>query len=116
MQNLGSLPGFSNSVATGVSDDGSVVVGIAAPRPLNYRDPIGFDIDIDCIPFVWTAATGMQNLNQMLANAGVEMTGVTLFAITGMSTDGQCVTGVGRSPANDPNYVYDWSGFFAQLQ
>jgi probable HAF family extracellular repeat protein len=114
MQDLGTLPGNRDAVATGVSDDGRVVVGIAAPRPLS-RSNLGYDFDIDCRPFVWTAATGMQDLNQVLANAGVDLTGVTLFAITGMSPDGQLVSGVARTPNNDPNSPNETSGFIAQL-
>jgi probable HAF family extracellular repeat protein len=115
MQDLGSLPSYSNSVATGVSDDGQVIVGLAAPRPIAYLDGPGFDYDIDCLPFVWTAATGMQDLNQLLANAGVDLTGISLYAITGISTDGQFVCGAGRTPQNDPNNPNETSGFIVQL-
>jgi probable HAF family extracellular repeat protein len=114
MQVLGTLPGFTDAEAIGVSDDGQTVVGISAPRPLS-RTNTGYDYDIDCLPFVWTAATGMQDLNQLLANAGVDMTGISLYAITGLSTDGQVVSGIGRGPQNDPNNPYDTSGFIAQL-
>jgi probable HAF family extracellular repeat protein len=114
MQNLGTLPGFTDAEATGVSDDGQTVVGISARRPLSRTD-VGYDYDIDCLPFVWTAATGMQNLNQLLANAGLDLTGIKLFSITGVSPDGKIVCGVGRSPANDPSNPYDTSGFIAQL-
>jgi probable HAF family extracellular repeat protein len=114
MQGLGTLPGFTDAEAIGVSDDGQTVVGISAPRPLS-RSNLDYDYDIDCLPFVWTAATGMQDLNQVLANAGVDMTGITLYAITGISTDGQVLCGIGRGPQNDPNNPYDTSGFVAQL-
>jgi hypothetical protein len=102
-------------VATAVSDDGQVVVGFVAPRPISNLDAIGFDFGIDCRPFVWTAATGMQDLNQILANAGVDLTGITLFAITGLSPNGQSVCGIARTPDNDPNDPSETTGFLAQL-
>jgi probable HAF family extracellular repeat protein len=114
MQDLGALPGFTDAEATGVSDDGQVVVGISAPRPLS-RNNLGYDYDIDCLPFVWTAAKGMQDLNQVLANAGVDLTGITLFAITGISPDGQFVCGAARTTQNDPNNPNETSAFIAQL-
>jgi probable HAF family extracellular repeat protein len=115
MQDLGSLPGFSNSVATAISDDGQVVVGFAASRPISYNNAGGFDYDIYCLPFVWTAATGMQDLNQVLANAGVDTTGYTFYAITGISADGKSVCGGARTPQGDPNFPFYNSGFFVQL-
>jgi probable HAF family extracellular repeat protein len=114
MQDLGTLPGYTTSAATAVSDDGQVVVGTVAPRPLS-RSNLGYDFDIDCRPFVWTATTGMQDLNVILANAGVDLTGVTLFSITGISADGKFVCGAGRTPENDPNSPNETSGFIAQL-
>jgi uncharacterized membrane protein len=114
MQKLGTLPGFTDAEATGVSDDGQAVVGISAPRPLS-RSNLGYDYDIDCRPFIWTAATGIQDLNQVLTNAGVDLTGITLYAITGVSPDGQYVCGQARTPQNDPNNPYETSGFIAQL-
>jgi uncharacterized membrane protein len=104
-----------SSVATGISDDGQVVVGFVAPRPIAYLDASGFDFGIDCRPFVWTGATGMQDLNQVLANAGVDLTGINLFAITGISTDGQFVSGAGRTPQNDPNSPNETSGFIVHV-
>jgi probable HAF family extracellular repeat protein len=124
MQELGTLPGtvsapgIVGTAATGVSDDGQVVVGTAGVYPLlnfvgwNFT-PFGYDLNSR--PFVWTAATGMQDLNDILANAGVDLTGITLLGLTGVSTDGQYVCGVARTPQNDPNDPYDFSAFIAQL-
>jgi hypothetical protein len=76
---------------------------------------IGFDFGTDCRPFVWTAANGMQDLNDILANAGVDLTGITMFGISGISADGQYVSGIYRTPANDPSDPNDVSGFIVQL-
>lgn len=115
LQDLGTLPGFSTSLATGVSDDGQIVVGIAANFPGSYSDATGFGFGPDTRPFVWTAATGMQDLNTILANAGIDLTGISLYAITGISSDGQYVCGVARTPDNDPDDPNETSGFIAQL-
>jgi probable HAF family extracellular repeat protein len=123
LQDLGTLngqvPNYLRTVATGVSDDGQVVVGSAGV--VTFLDfigsnftPFGYDSNYSR-PFVWTATTGMQDLNQILANAGVDLTGITLLGITGVSTDGQYVCGVARTPQNDPNDPGDLSGFIAQL-
>jgi hypothetical protein len=50
-----------------------------------------------------------------LANAGVDLTGITLLGITGISPDGHYVSGAARTPQNDPNDPNDFSGFIAQL-
>jgi uncharacterized membrane protein len=115
MQPLGSLPGYAYSTAVGISDDGQVIVGYVAPRPVSYQDAVGFDYGIDCRPFVWTPSNGMQDLNDILVNAGVDLTGITLFAITGISTDGQIVTGICRTPDSDPNDPNETFAFIAQL-
>jgi probable HAF family extracellular repeat protein len=113
MEDLGTLPGFTTSTAIGVSDDGQVVVGTAGP--VLYSDPVlASHFDPTNRPFVWTAATGMQDLNDILAHAGVGLTGITLLGITGVSNDGKIVSCVARTPLNDPNDPYDFSGFIAQ--
>ena len=117
MQDLGTLPGYTNSMATGVSDDGQTVVGFAANFPFFYGDSLGINgsFDTTCRAFIWTAATGMQDLTQVLADAGVDMTGITLVGALGISPDGLAVCGMMRTPENDPNDPYDSSPFIAQL-
>jgi probable HAF family extracellular repeat protein len=87
MVDLGTLGG-SNSGALGVSADGSVVVGYS-----NYdgNNNVGH-------AFRWTTATGMKDLNTLLANAGVNMTGITLASATAVSGNGQFIIGQGDFP------------------
>jgi probable HAF family extracellular repeat protein len=119
LEDLGTLPGYTNSMATGVSADGQVVIGYAANFSFAdvYGDSGGItsSFDTTCRAFIWTAATGMQDLTQVFADAGVDMTGITLVGATGISPDGQSVCGMARTPQNDPNNPYDSSGFVADL-
>lgn len=114
LQDLGTLPGYANATPTGISDDGQVIIGIALPRPGRYDDPDGTYFSTDCRAFIWTAANGMQDLTQVFANAGVDMTGITLVAATGISPDSQYVCGAAYTTENvypnDPT-----SPFIAQL-
>jgi probable HAF family extracellular repeat protein len=81
---LGTLGG-SFSRANGVSADGSVVVGLAKEDAGQYR------------AFCWTAAGGMQDLNQTYASLltnGSEL--ITAYAI---SPDGRYIVGWGFNAA-----------------
>ena len=81
MYNLGSLGG--DSEANGVSADGSVIVGKAGTAQNQvYRG------------FRWTAATGMQTIEQWLAAAGVQVAqGLSTYDARGVSADGTVVVG-----------------------
>lgn len=57
---LGVLPGDSASQAFGVNDPGAVVGGSATPESMRA--------------FIWTAATGMQDLNAMVTVPGLVLT------------------------------------------
>lgn len=104
LQSLGALAGHSAAVATGVSDNGSVVVGISRPSGrFAYRDSLGWDFQTESRAFRWTAAGGMQDLRQLLVNAGVDMTGITLIAVTGVSPDGQFIAVAATTPTTAPN-------------
>lgn len=86
MVGLGDLPGGSvNSQAMDVSADGSVVVGISDSGVPDS--------------FVWTAASGMLNLRDVLAAGGAtgfeNWTSLHAFGISG---DGSTVVGYGRNP------------------
>lgn len=107
MQDLGVLPGDQASAATGVSDDGSIVVGISAPRPLsNLASPGGrFDFGADTRAFYWTAATGMQDLTQLL-QAGGANAGVTMVAANGISADGVWIGGAAVTPSTEGNATH----------
>jgi probable HAF family extracellular repeat protein len=69
---LGTLPGGNWSAATGVSADGSVVVGVARNAAWQQR------------AFRWTAARGMQDLGTLGGSGSVAY---------GVSADGSVVVG-----------------------
>jgi probable HAF family extracellular repeat protein len=104
------LPGDLHSTATGVSDDGRVVVGMSAAEAPFQREAVG--ILGGGRAFRWTAATGVQDLRQVLADAGADMAGVTLLSVTGISPDGQWITGQATTPATEPG---DTVAFVAQV-
>lgn len=84
MVGLGDVTGSGmGSVAYDVSADGSVIVGVS-------RDGAG--------AFYWTAEAGMRSLQQMLTDAGVDLTGWSLANATGVSADGSTVVGYGLNP------------------
>jgi hypothetical protein len=78
-----------NAIATGISADGSVIAGTERLlQPGNLP-----------LPFIWTSAGGMQNLNDYVVANGVTLpAGVTLAFCTNMSADG--LTFVGTTTAN----------------
>jgi probable HAF family extracellular repeat protein len=87
MSDLGTLTGGNQSAARGIDASGSIVVG--------HADGAGFAEHA----FRWTAATGMKDINTLLADAGVNMTGITLTRATGVSANGQFIVGYGSFPA-----------------
>jgi probable HAF family extracellular repeat protein len=88
MQDLGTLGGYG-SEASGVSADGSVVVGGAHNAARRYR------------AFRWTAAGGMEDLNTTYAS--LLTNGSVLFAANAISPDGRYIVGVGRNAATNRN-------------
>ena len=82
MSDLQTLGG-TISVAYGTNDDGSIVVGRSYPAG-----------DVNVRAFRWTAASGMQDLNTLLANAGVNMGGITLTDARSISRNGQFIAAV----------------------
>ncbi len=102
MVDIGALSGDTNAAATAVSDSGKVVVGISAPRPLTFSN-LGFDYGTDTHAFRWTGDTGIKDLTQLLTDAGVDMTGITLVAATGVSGDGQYIAGAATTPNTATN-------------
>jgi uncharacterized membrane protein len=67
--------------ATGVSYDGSVIVG---------QQEAG--------AFIWDANNGLRNLQSVLSSRGVDMTGWMLSEATGISSDGRTIIGIGTNP------------------
>jgi probable HAF family extracellular repeat protein len=88
--------GGLNSEAQGVNRDGSVIVGVSDVANGHQH------------AFRWTQLTGMQDLNVLLANAGVNMTSLTLGNAVAISADGQFITG--QSGAGNPWLVRYWEG------
>jgi probable HAF family extracellular repeat protein len=97
---LGVLPGDVASIATGVSADGTVVVGISDPVGLSGQagaSGYGYNFSTSHA-FVWTQATGMQNLTTALSQAGVLASGSSLVAALGIAPNGQIIVGAGVLP------------------
>ena len=89
MTDLGTLWEGGSSEAHGVNADGSVVVGGAT-------NANGFTR-----AFRWTAETGMQDLNELLKDVGVNMTGIELYQASGVSADGHFIVGTGHFRGNN---------------
>jgi probable HAF family extracellular repeat protein len=88
MVDLGSF-GDDNQVMeiTGMSGDGSVIVGHAKPTTSAIVKRA----------YRWTSVTGMQDLNDLLSRAGVDMTGISL-QVSGVSENGKVMFGLGNFP------------------
>jgi probable HAF family extracellular repeat protein len=98
------------AAATAVSDNGKIVVGISHPDFLDYQDIVtGWN---QGKAFRWTQATGTQELGQVLSGSGIDMTGITLVSVTGMSPDGQWIQGRATTAQTGPNETV---AFIAQI-
>jgi probable HAF family extracellular repeat protein len=105
MVDIGVLPGQVAAMATDVSDSGNVVVGISDPLHVD-RDNLGYaysDGDTQTKAFRWTEATGIKDLQQLLIDGGVDMTGIRLFSALGVSGDGRFITGEAHFDTVDPD-------------
>ncbi|MFZ4573136.1 MAG: GC-type dockerin domain-anchored protein [Phycisphaerales bacterium] len=93
---LGDLPtGAFQSWAYGVSADGSVVVGRAS-----IAGPCGpFGCGSEGRAFIWDAANGMRDLQQLATDAGADLTGWKLTEARAVSADGRVITGNGFNPS-----------------
>ena len=90
---LGVLPGGAlTSMANAVSADGSVVVGLSGYSDANFEDGRAF---------VWDPFNGMRGVDDILIEAGIDLTGWKLFEATGVSADGTVVVGTGINPSGD---------------
>lgn len=88
MVDLGALNAFS-AEASAVSDDGSVVVGWSSVDGPSGPGTGGAHA------FRWTEATGIKDLNALLATAGVDMKGITLSYAKAISGNGQIIVAQG---------------------
>lgn len=95
MTDLGRLPGVPGpSRATGVSGDGSVVVGAQSKHA-----------------FIWDAQNGMRDLSSVLAAGGADLQGKTIQEATWISPDGHWIVG----NADDTNGSMLTVGWIAHL-
>jgi photosystem II stability/assembly factor-like uncharacterized protein len=91
---LGTIDDLEGTV-TGISHDGSVVVGFFGGPPWIPR-----------VPFIWTRGRGIQNLNDYATQTlGVDMAGTTIETPMDLSDNGLYVVGM----AFDPNFG-EWGG------
>jgi probable HAF family extracellular repeat protein len=84
MVSLGTLGG-SASGAVRLSANGSVAAGSC-----------GLIGDIVSHAFRWTEATGMADLNTLLSDAGIDMTGIELNEVTAIAANGQIMGVIGN--------------------
>ncbi len=97
MVGLGDLPGgIFSSTAFDVSSDGSVVVG-------NSDDATGSRA------MIWDSVNGIRDLNTVLTNLGVDLTGYTLTFAGGVSADGTKITGNALGPSGTEAFFADLS-------
>jgi hypothetical protein len=100
MVGLGALPGGEfHSTARAVSADGSVIVG---------RGITSFDQPND-EAFIWDEMNGMRRVEDVLTDAGLDLTGWKLKSAHGVSDDGNVIGGWGINPAGSEE------GWIAQL-
>jgi probable HAF family extracellular repeat protein len=88
MMGLGFLSGWTTSEARGISGNGQVIVGESGPEA-----------------FVWTATNGMQSLNTILTNAGVDTSAWTFEGARDANYDGTVVVGYGQYSGIYQGYV-----------
>ncbi len=95
MVGLGYLPGggYYGSIS-GMSRDGKVIVGLsdATTGQQSYVSTASGDISIYTQPFIWTQATGMRSVADVLAAVGADLTGWTIVNVR-ISPDGTTLAG-----------------------
>jgi probable HAF family extracellular repeat protein len=99
MDGLGRLTGSTfGSLAWDVSADGSTVVGYADDADRGYA-------------FIWTPDNGLQTMQQILTDAGIDLTGWQLKSATGISNNGRKIVGYGTNPdGNTEAWLADLDG------
>jgi uncharacterized membrane protein len=131
VQPLPGLPKlFVASWASGISPDGSIIVGSfnqeafrwsqrGGIQSLGRFDGAGWadvlDVSADSsmlvgynsfdkgeVATIWTQRGGMQPLQDVLSNAGVDLKGWALRFATGVSDDGRTIVGWGENPGGEP--------------
>ena len=96
-------PGPTGFAAQAVTANGSIVVGES-----NVRD---FGSTLDYEAFIWDRAHGMRRLQDILTQAGVDLTGWALRSATAITPDGRFVVGWGnKRPGFREAWIADISG------
>lgn len=90
IQDLGTLSDVTAFSTTGMSGDGSVIVGTASVTP-----PGGTTRPI---PFIWTQETGLMSMRNFLIARGISPSGWSLLELHEISSDGQTIVGFGINP------------------
>jgi hypothetical protein len=94
------VPGVSgNYYANGISDDGSIVVGIAVQG-------------VSGTAIIWTPGTGAMRLQDFLASHGISVSALTTTNCTDVSYDGRMVCGWGGF---NGSWVVDLGGPWSDL-
>ena len=107
MVGLGDLDGGSfQSFAFAASRNGSVIVGRATIE--GVAGPFGGGSAPRA--FIWDAAHGMRDLQQVLQDAGAPITGWKLQEARGVSADGRTIVGTGIGPDNATQADRDAAG------
>jgi uncharacterized membrane protein len=88
-EGLGYLPRETNSIALATNFNGSIVVG-------------GSSNDKGSVAFIWSAATGMRSIKDILIADGINVRGWKLEDAYGISYDGSVITGDGIDPQGNP--------------
>lgn len=84
---LTDTPGPFTSSANGISDDGSIIVGIESYSS-TFEEA-----------FIWDSSNGMRSLRLVLMDHGVDLTGWKLYEATNISGDGRTIVGYGTNPS-----------------
>lgn len=98
LQSLGALG--SNGGTNDISDDGSVIVGYSV---------VGNTYPNDLRAMYWSQESGLQLLQTILTNQGLDLTGWTLYEATDVSADGTKIVGYGLNPFGQTE------GFYAEV-
>ncbi|WP_432409953.1 T9SS type A sorting domain-containing protein [Rasiella sp. SM2506] len=77
---------------SGLNEDGSIAVGVYRPNGVPAIFGQGF---------IWTEATGIQNLNDYATSLGIDTQGVTLAFPLDISADGSTIVGSGKDSNNN---------------
>jgi len=111
MVNIGALPGNNAAEATGVSRDGTMVVGTSDPTNVYHPYTSSGIANSTNRPFLWTAASGMQELNALASAIGTNTSGFVMLTATGISRDGRLIYGNGMdAQGNMGSYVFAYCG------